>query len=225
MSSITVTTPDGSAAGTVDLPGTVFAAALNVPLIHQVVVAQLAAARQGTASTRTRGEVSGTGRKPYKQKGTGRARQGSLRGPQFEAGGVAHGPKPRTYGQRTPKKMKAAALRSVLSDRAGEGRVHVVTRIVDGDRPSTRQARETLARLVAGRPRTLVVLCAAQEADWLSLRNLVGVNVLDEGQLNAYDVVVSDDVVFTQAALDAFIARQRGMATASDAPDTTGGES
>lgn len=225
MSSVTVTTPDGSAAGTVDLPGTVFAAALNVPLIHQVVVAQLAAARQGTASTRTRGEVSGTGRKPYKQKGTGRARQGSLRGPQFEAGGVAHGPKPRTYGQRTPKKMKAAALRSVLSDRAGEGRVHVVTRIVDGDRPSTRQARETLARLVAGRPRTLVVLCAAQEADWLSLRNLVGVNVLDEGQLNAYDVVVSDDVVFTQAALDAFIARQRGVATASDAPGTTGGES
>ena len=131
----------------VDLPAEIFDVAVNVPLIHQVVVAQQAAARQGTASTKRRGEVRGGGRKPYKQKGTGRARQGSTRAPQFAGGGVVHGPKPRDYDQRTPKKMKAAALRGALSDRARNGRIHVVDSLVTGDVPSTKSALAALAGL------------------------------------------------------------------------------
>lgn len=208
MTTVAVLAPDGSTGDSIELPDAVFDTPVNVPLIHQVVTAQLAAARQGTASTKTRGEVSGTGRKPYKQKGTGRARQGSLRGPQFEAGGVAHGPKPRNYEQRTPKKMKAAALRAILSDRARNGRVHIVSGFVNGTEPATKEALATLQRLVAERPRTLAVLLPSQSTDWLSLRNLVGVTVIAEGQLNAYDAVVSDDIIFTRAAYDAFTARQ-----------------
>ena len=137
---MTSSTPRGEKAGSVDLPDDIFDVQVNIPLIHQVVVAQLAAARQGTHDTKSRGEVSGGGRKPYRQKGTGRARQGSIRAPQFTGGGVVHGPTPHGYEQRTPKKMKAAALRGALSDRARDGRVHVVESFVEGDKPSTKTA-------------------------------------------------------------------------------------
>jgi large subunit ribosomal protein L4 len=195
----------GTKAGTADLPAEVFDVQTNVPLIHQVVVAQLAAARQGTASTKTRGEVSGGGRKPYKQKGTGRARQGSTRAPQFTGGGVVHGPQPRDYSQRTPKKMKAAALRGALSDRARAGRVHVVESFANGE-PSTKGALTVLAALAPKR-HVLVVLERADEAGWKSLRNVAQVHLITADQLNTYDVLVSDDVVFTRAALDAFLTR------------------
>jgi len=191
-------------AGTVELPDDVFDAPANIPLMHQVVVAQLAAARQGTHKTKSRGEVRGGGRKPYKQKGTGRARQGSTRAPQFTGGGTVHGPVPRTYAQRTPKKMKAAALRGALSDRARDGRVHVVASFVDGDAPRTKDALVTL-RAVTDAPRVLVVLSHDDEIGWLSLRNVPEVHLLDAGQLNTYDVLVSDEVVFTQAALAEFL--------------------
>ncbi len=197
----------GAAAGTVELPGAVFDVQTNVPLIHQVVVAQLAAARQGTHSTKTRGEVSGGGRKPYKQKGTGRARQGSTRAPQFAGGGVVHGPQPRDYAQRTPKKMKAAALRGALSDRARAGRVHVVTGFGVDDSPSTSAAAQVLAHLTDRRD-VLVVAQRTDELSWMSLRNLAGVHLLVPDQLNTYDVLVSDDVVFTQDALSTFLAGQ-----------------
>lgn len=193
----------------VDLPAEVFGVAVNVPLIHQVVVAQQAAARQGTHSTKVRGEVRGGGRKPYKQKGTGRARQGSTRAPQFVGGGTVHGPQPRSYDQRTPKKMKAAALKGALSDRAANGRIHVVDSLVAGDVPSTKAAKAALASLT-DRRRALVVLTRADETTWLSLRNLPGVHIVAEDQLNTYDVVVSDDVVFTSAAYDTFVARLAG---------------
>ncbi|TAK70080.1 MAG: 50S ribosomal protein L4 [Actinomycetota bacterium] len=205
MSSIEVRTPAGEAAGQVELPEAVFDVQVNVPLIHQVVVAQLAAARQGTHDTKTRGEVRGGGRKPYRQKGTGRARQGSTRAPQFVGGGVVHGPTPRDYAQRTPKKMKAAALRGALSDRAREGRVHVLTALVDGEVPSTKAAATTLAS-VSTRPHVLVVLERDDVVAWKSLRNLDTVHVLAVDQLNTYDVLVSDDVVFTQTALATFVA-------------------
>ena len=188
-----------------DLPAEIFDVELNVPLIHQVVVAQLAAARQGTASTKTRAEVRGGGKKPYRQKGTGRARQGSTRAPQFAGGGVVHGPKPRTYGQRTPKKMKAAALRSALSDRARHDRVHVVSALVDGDTPSTKGAFAKLAELTSAK-HVLIVAERTDELTWKSLRNVDAVHLLEPGQLNTYDVLISDDVVFTQGALDAFVA-------------------
>src|SRR5690625_3492084 len=148
---VDVTDPDGSTNGTVNLPASIFDVVTNVPLIHQVVVAQLAAARQGTAKTKTRGEVRGGGKKPYRQKGTGRARQGSIRAPQYAGGGVVHGPVPRDYTQRTPKKMKAAALRGALSDRARAGRVHVVSELVSGDLPSTSAALEALRNVVEDR--------------------------------------------------------------------------
>jgi large subunit ribosomal protein L4 len=196
---------DGSKAGTVELPGEVFDVQVNVPLIHQVVVAQLAAARQGTASTKNRGEVRGGGRKPYRQKGTGRARQGSTRAPQFVGGGVVHGPSPRSYAQRTPKKMKAAALRGALSDRARNGRVHVVSSLVDGDAPSTKAAVAALAGL-SERRHVLVVVQRADALTWKSLRNAGRVHLLPPDQLNTYDVLVSDDVVFTRGALDDFLA-------------------
>lgn len=194
----------GEKVGTADLPATVFDVQTNVPLIHQVVVAQLAAARQGTHDTKSRGEVSGGGRKPYKQKGTGRARQGSTRAPQFTGGGTVHGPTPRDYSQRTPKKMKAAALRGALSDRARAGRVHVVTGFAAGEVPSTKAAVKVLDNL-SGRRSVLVVVERADEVTWKSLRNVERVHLLVADQLNTYDVLVSDDVVFTQGALDAFL--------------------
>ena len=188
----------------VKLPAEIFDVATNIPLIHQVVVAQQAAARQGTHSTKTRGEVRGGGKKPYKQKGTGRARQGSTRAPQFAGGGTVHGPQPRDYSQRTPKKMKAAALRGALSDRARAGRVHVVEALGGSDKPSTKAAVSALNGLTEGR-RQLVVLHRDDAITWLSLRNVASVHLLAVDQLNTYDVLVSDDVVFTKGAYDAFI--------------------
>jgi large subunit ribosomal protein L4 len=188
----------------VELPAEVFDVQANIALIHQVVVAQLAAARQGTHSTKTRGEVAGGGRKPYRQKGTGRARQGSNRAPQFAGGGIVHGPQPRTYDQRTPKKMKAAALRGALSDRARNDRVHIVSSIVSGDTPSTRTAAQTLAAIVESQ-HILVVAERDDELTWKSLRNVPSVHLLEPGQLNTYDVLISDDVVFTEAALATFV--------------------
>jgi len=202
---LTVQTSAGTAAGSVDLPAEIFDVQVNIPLIHQVVVAQLAAARQGSHDTKARGEVSGGGRKPYKQKGTGRARQGSIRAPQFTGGGVVHGPTPRKYDQRTPKKMKAAALFGALSDRAREGRIHVMESIVDEGTPSTKAAVQALASLKL-EGRFLVVLDRAETTSWLSLRNLAEVHVLAVDQLNTYDVLVSDQVVFSKAALEAFLA-------------------
>ena len=202
---VDVLAADGSTSGTVTLPADVFDVQVNIPLIHQVVVAQLAAARQGTASTKTRADVRGGGRKPYRQKGTGRARQGSTRAPQFAGGGVVHGPTPRSYAQRTPKKMKAAALRGALSDRARHGRVHVVSGLVGGDAPSTKAAVAMLAN-VSERRHVLVVVQRADEIAWKSLRNAETVHLLAPDQLNTYDVLVSDDVVFTSAALEAFLA-------------------
>lgn len=188
----------------VDLPAEIFDAQTNVPLLHQVVVAQLAAARQGTHKTKTRAEVSGAGRKPFKQKGTGRARQGSIRAPHMTGGGVVHGPTPRDYSQRTPKKMKAAALRGALSDRARNGRIHVLESLVDGGKPSTKGAIETL-RAISERPRLLVVIERANDVAALSVRNVPEVHVLYVDQLNTYDVLVSDDVIFTKAAYDQFV--------------------
>jgi large subunit ribosomal protein L4 len=197
----------GAEKKTVELPDEIFAAKVNVPLIHQVVVAQQAAARQGTHSTKTRGEVRGGGRKPYRQKGTGRARQGSLRAPQYAGGGVVHGPQPRSYVQRTPKKMKAAALRGALSDRLSHGRVQVVSGFVDGDVPRTKDAVAVLASAIAPGAKVLVVAHRDDEVTWKSLRNVPSVHVLTEDQLNTYDVLASDHVVFTEQALTAFVSR------------------
>ena len=196
-----------------NLPAEIFDVQVNIPLIHQVVVAQLAAARQGTHSTKTRGEVRGGGRKPYRQKGTGRARQGSTRAPQFAGGGVVHGPHPRSYDQRTPKKMKAAALRGALSDRARHGRIHVLDSLVTGDAPSAKDAVRLLTGLTE-RKNLLVVLTRDDEVSFKSVRNLENVHVLVADQLNTYDVLCADDVVFTQAALDAFVAGSNKAAKA-----------
>jgi large subunit ribosomal protein L4 len=201
------------------LPAEIFDAKVNLPLIHQVVVAQEAAARRGTHSTKTRGEVRGGGRKPYRQKGTGRARQGSTRAPQFAGGGVVHGPQPRSYDQRTPKKMKAAALRGALSDRARHDRVHVVASLVEGDTPSTKTAVVALATVTGPATHVLVVVTAGDSVTRLSLRNVPGVNVLAEGQLNTRDVLVSDHVVFTQESLDRFVARTTGATQAAKQED------
>jgi large subunit ribosomal protein L4 len=212
MTAITVITPSDQDDKTVELPDEIFAAKVNVPLIHQVVVAQQAAARQGTHATKNRGQVRGGGRKPYRQKGTGRARQGSLRAPHYTGGGVSHGPVPRSYVQRTPKKMKAAALRGALSDRFSHGRVQVVSGFVDGDVPRTRDAVAVLTGALStsggslGRP-VLVVAHRDDELTWKSLRNVPGVHVLAEDQLNTYDVLASDHVVFTEQALAAFVTR------------------
>jgi large subunit ribosomal protein L4 len=205
MPTIDVLDAEGKKSGTAELPEDLFDVQTNVPLIHQVVVAQLAAARQGTHSTKTRGEVSGGGRKPYKQKGTGRARQGSTRAPQFTGGGVVHGPTPRDYTQRTPKKMKAAALRGALSDRARHGRVHVLSGLVEADTPSAKSAVAALAN-VSDRKNLLVVVERDDLVTFKSLRNLDRVHVLVADQLNTYDVLRSDDVVFTTGALAAFVA-------------------
>ena len=188
----------------VDLPAEIFDVQTNVPLLHQVVVAQLAAARQGTHKTKTRAEVSGAGRKPFAQKGTGRARQGSIRAPHMTGGGVVHGPTPRDYSQRTPKKMKAAALRGALSDRARNGRIHVIAELVSGSKPSTKVAMATLAA-VTTRKNLLVVIERANDVAALSVRNITNLHVLYVDQLNTYDVLVSDDIVFTQAAYDVFV--------------------
>ena len=200
----------GKKAGKVDLPESLFGAETNVPLIHQVVTAQLAAARQGTHKVKTRGEVSGSGVKPFKQKGTGRARQGSVRMPQHRGGGIVHGPVPRDYSQRTPKKMIAAALVGLLSDRARANRLHVVESFGIEGKPSTKAAREFLAA-VAPSKRVLVVVDREDELTVLSVRNLPQVHVLYQDQINAYDVVVSDDLVFTKAAFDIFVAARSGQ--------------
>jgi large subunit ribosomal protein L4 len=196
-----------------NLPAEIFDVQVNVPLIHQVVVAQLAAARQGTHSTKTRGEVRGGGRKPHRQKGTGRARQGSTRAPQFAGGGIVHGPQPRDYAQRTPKKMKAAALRGALSDRARHGRVHVIDSLATGEVPSAKEAARLLAGLTERR-NLLVVLERSDLVSLKSVRNLADVHVLVADQLNTYDVLCADDVVFTRGALEAFVARSDKTATA-----------
>jgi large subunit ribosomal protein L4 len=196
---------DGKKAGSVNLPAEVFDVKTNIPLIHQVVVAQRAAARQGTHSTKRRGEVSGAGRKPFKQKGTGNARQGSIRAPHMTGGGIVHGPKPRDYSQRTPKKMIAAALRGALSDRARGNRLHVVESLGVAGAPSTKAAATYLAT-VAPTKNVLVVIERDDEISIKSIRNLAYVHVLTFDQLNAYDVLVSDDIVFTKAAFDAFVA-------------------
>jgi len=242
---VSVVSPSGRAGQDVELPDEIFSAPVNVPLIHQVVVAQEAAARQGTHATKTRGLVRGGGKKPYRQKGTGRARQGSLRAPQYAGGGTVHGPQPRSYVQRTPKKMKAAALRGALSDRAANGRVAVVSGFVDGDQPRTRDAMAVLrtaiglldAKLNA---RVLVVAQAEDEVTWKSLRNSPGVRLLATGQLNTYDVLASEHIVFTEAALSAFTGQPQAAAPApakaraakaskpaaksADAAESSGGE-
>ena len=203
-----VRTADGKKAGSVELPAALFDVKTNIPLIHQVVVAQLAAARQGTHSTKRRGEVSGAGRKPFKQKGTGNARQGSIRAPQMTGGGIVHGPKPRDYSQRTPKKMVAAALLGALSDRARGQRLHVVDSFGIDGAPSTKAAAAVLAGFGAAK-NVLVVIDRADEITVKSVRNLPFVHVLTFDQLNAYDVLVSDDIVFTKAAYDAFVASKK----------------
>ena len=205
MTTVEIKTPAGKTDGTVELPAEIFDVQANIALMHQVVVAQQAAARQGTHDTKTRGEVRGGGKKPYRQKGTGRARQGSTRAPQFAGGGVVHGPTPRDYTQRTPKKMKAAALRGALSDRARAGQVHVVSDLIDGDTPSTKSARTFLESVSEAR-HLLVVLTRTEEIAWRSVRNLENVHTIWPDQLNTYDVLVNDDVVFTRSALDAFLA-------------------
>ena len=208
MATLNVVSPSSDDTSTVELPDSIFAAKVNVPLMHQVVVAQRAAARQGTASTKTRGQVSGGGRKPYRQKGTGRARQGSTRAPQFTGGGVAHGPVPRDYSQKTPKKMKAAALRGALSDRASSQRLFVVTSFVEGDVPRTKNALALLNKVTDGAVRNVLVVTEHDdELSWKALRNVPFVHLIAEDQLNTYDVLVSDYLVFTKAALDALVER------------------
>jgi len=207
MSTIDIRTADGKTDGSVDLPAHVFDTHANVPLMHQVVTAQLAAARQGTHDTKTRGEVRGGGKKPYRQKGTGRARQGSTRSPQFVGGGISHGPTPRDYTQKTPKKMKAAALRGALSDRARAGRVHVISSVVAGEAPSTKAARKIIEAVVGDTgTRVLAVIGREDVSSQLSLRNLQSVHLIAPDQLNTYDVLVNDVVLFTSEALDTFLA-------------------
>ena len=220
MSSVDVINTEGTKAGSVELPDAIFDVQANIPLMHQVVVAQLAAARQGTAKTKTRGEVAGGGKKPYKQKGTGRARQGSIRAPQFAGGGVVHGPVPRDYSQRTPKKMKAAALRGALSDRARDGRVHVVEAFIAGETPSTKAAVAILRKVTESR-KVLVVLSSSDLTNWVSLRNEPTVHLIEAGQLNTYDVLVADEVVFTKEALDEFLGvPAEASSDEADADDT-----
>jgi large subunit ribosomal protein L4 len=220
VTTVDVINAEGAKAGTVELPADIFDAQANIALMHQVVVAQLAAARQGTHKVKTRGEVAGGGKKPYKQKGTGRARQGSIRAPQFTGGGVVHGPVPRDYSQRTPKKMKAAALRGALSDRARDGRVHVVEAFVSGETPSTKGALTALRRVTEAR-RTLVVLGREDELNWLSLRNEASVHLIEAGQLNTYDVLVADEVIFTRDALDEFLGVPAESGSATEETEAT----
>ncbi|MFJ2866297.1 50S ribosomal protein L4 [Kitasatospora sp. NPDC087314] len=213
MSTIDILSPAGDKTGSIELPAEIFDAKVSVPLMHQVVVAQLAAARQGTHKTKTRGEVRGGGKKPYRQKGTGRARQGSTRAPQFAGGGVVHGPVPRDYSQRTPKKMIAAALRGALTDRARHNRIHVITDVTATEAPSTKAAKSLFGKITE-RKNVLLVVERADELGLKSARNLPNVHILDAGQLNTYDVLVSDDVVFTQAAFERFVAGPAASAKA-----------
>jgi large subunit ribosomal protein L4 len=215
MAALDVLDATGKKAGSVDLPGELFDVTPNVPLIHQVVTAQLAAARQGTHSTKNRGEVSGSGVKPFKQKGTGRSRQGSVRAPEHRGGGIVHGPTPRDYSQRTPKKMIAAALLGLLSDRARGERLHVVS-VLGGETPSTKAAAAQLATLGAVR-NVLIVLERGDEVGYKSVQNLPEIHVLFSDQLNAYDVVTSDDVVFTRAAFESFVASRTGSTSEKEA--------
>jgi large subunit ribosomal protein L4 len=217
---VDVRTPAGETSGSVTLPGELFDANANVSLMHQVVIAQLAAARQGTHSTKTRGQVSGGGAKPYRQKGTGRARQGSTRAPQFAGGGTVFGPTPRDYTQKTPKKMKAAALRGALSDRAREGRVHVVSAFVDGDAPKTKAALNTLNAITQAK-RVLVVLDRDDVLNWVSLRNAPQVHLIEAGQLNTYDVLVADEVIFTETALMEYVEGRAKGKRSVDLPDVS----
>ena len=189
----------------VDLPVDIFNARVSIPLMHQVVTAQLAAARQGTHDVKSRGEVRGGGKKPYRQKGTGRARQGSIRAPQYAGGGVVDGPPPRSFDPRPPKKMKAAALRGALTDRARSGRLHVVDSLVTGDAPSTKTALAAVREL-SSRARVLVVVERDDLLTMKSLRNAEFIALLTFDQLNTYDVLLADDVIFTKAAYDAFVA-------------------
>jgi large subunit ribosomal protein L4 len=222
---LTVVTP-GNASGagrTVDLPAEIFDVPVNLPLMHQVVVAQLAAARQGTAKTKTRSEVAGGGRKPYRQKGTGRARQGSIRAPQFAGGGTVHGPQPRSYAQRTPKKMIAGALRSALSDRARNDRIHVVASLVEGEVPSTKSATSLLGQITEAK-RVLVVALRDDQTTWRSLRNHEAVHLLDPGQLNTYDVLLNDEIVFVENALASFLDGRRPVRSATATATSTEAE-
>lgn len=212
---IDVVDAKGKKAGSVTLPAEIFDVQANIPLMHQVVVAQLAAARQGTHKVKHRGEVSGSGRKPFKQKGTGRSRQGSIRAPEHRGGGVVHGPTPRSYAQRTPKKMIRQALLGALSDRARGERVHIVSSFGLGDTPSTKTAAALLEQTAPGR-NVLVVVSRNDEVGQKSVRNLPGVQAIHPDQLNAYDVLDSDDIVFTQEAYDEFVA-QGGNGNGKDA--------
>jgi large subunit ribosomal protein L4 len=204
----------GKVTGSIDLPSETFDVQTNVPLIHQVVVAQLAAARAGTAKTKNRGEVSGTGKKPFKQKGTGRARQGSVRAPLQRHGGVSHGPVPRSYDQRTPKKMIAAALKGVLSDRQREDRIHVIDAIVETPTTTSTKGAISAVRQFSDRKNVLVVLARTEDTAWRSLRNADDMHLIVNDQLNAYDVLVSDDIVFTETAIREFISGSKKSATA-----------
>ena len=216
---VQVTTPAGEKGDSIVLPAAVFGVQANIALMHQVVVAQLAAARQGTHKSKNRGEVSGGGKKPYRQKGTGRARQGSTRSPQFVGGGTSHGPVPHLYLQRTPKKMKAAALRGALSDRARGGNVHVLTSLVENETPSTKVAIAAIAAVSTAK-NVLVVVSREDEAGWKSLRNADNVHLIAADQLNTYDVLVSDDVVFTQQSLNDFLTFSRVEAVSAESADT-----
>ncbi len=205
---IDVHAPDGKKNGSVELPAELFDVDPNIALMHQVVTAQLAAKRQGTHATKTRAMVSGGGKKPFRQKGTGRARQGSTRAPHFTGGGIVHGPQPRDYSQRTPKKMIAAALRSALSDRARNDRIHAVTEIISGQTPSTKSAKAFLGTLIPGTTdlrKILVVVGRSDDVGALSVRNLPGIHVIYPDQLNTYDVLKADDLVFSVEALNAYI--------------------
>jgi large subunit ribosomal protein L4 len=208
MANVDVLDVQGKKSGSVELDAALFDVNISIPLVHQVVVAQLAAARQGTQSTKRHGEVSGTGKKPFAQKGTGRARQGSLRAPQMRGGYITHGPKPRDYDQRTPKKMKAAAVRQALTDRARNNALHVVESLSLGDKPSTKAAQAYLAKFTKQK-NVLVVLDRTDEVSYLSLRNLKNVHVLPVDQLNAYDILNSDDLVFTKSAIEEFTANSK----------------
>jgi len=204
-----VHTSEGKTNGSVDLPAEVFDTEASVALMHQVVNAQLAAARQGTHATKTRGAVRGGGRKPFRQKGTGRARQGSIRAPHYTGGGTVHGPQPRSYAQRTPKKMIKAALFGALSDRARNERIHVIEELVPGQKPSTKAAKAFLESLTE-RDNVLLVIGREDINARRSANNLPNVQILDAGQLNTYDVLYSDDVVFSVEALHTFITRATG---------------
>ena len=209
-----VHTADGATKGSVDLPAEFFDREASVALMHQVVNAQLAAARQGTHATKTRGMVAGGGKKPFRQKGTGRARQGSTRAPHFAGGGTVHGPQPRSYAQRTPKKMIKAALAGALTNRAQNERIHIVEDLVPGQTPSTKSARAFIERLT-DRKSVLLVIGRDDQNSRLSARNLPGVHVIEPTQLNAYDVLNADDVVFSVEALHTFVNRGKELATAA----------